>query len=50
MAGGLTSELLEVIWVLEGTLALEPELELLDEIVSGSRRSPAHDVASNASI
>jgi hypothetical protein len=32
----LTRELLEVIWVLEATLALEPELDaVLDEIVSG---------------
>jgi hypothetical protein len=32
----LTQELLEVIWVLEATLALEPELDaVLDEIVSG---------------
>ena len=32
----LTQELLEVIWVIEATLALEPELDaLLDEIVSG---------------
>jgi hypothetical protein len=32
----LTGELLEVIWLLEGTLALEPELDaVLDEIVSG---------------
>ncbi len=32
----LTQELLEVIWVLEATLALEPELHaVLDEIVSG---------------
>jgi len=33
----LTSEVLELIWVLEATLALEPELDaVLDEIVSGS--------------
>src|SRR5260370_37912991 len=32
----LTRELLEVVWVLEATLALEPALDaVLDEIVSG---------------
>ena len=36
MSGALTGELLELLWLVEATLAAEPELDdVLDEIASG---------------